>query len=94
MESVVVFSEKLKGALVSAAPVLLPSILNCTLVVLADTFVKTLIVPETVAPDAGDVIETDGGEEVWGGVALVEPTHPAQSGMMSMSRYNLVPAPF
>lgn len=58
----VVLSEKLTGALVIALPVLLPSTWNCTLVVSADTFVETVIVPETVAPDAGEVIEMVGSE--------------------------------
>ena len=61
LESAAVFSERLKGALVTAAPELLPSTLNCTLVVFAETFVVTLVVPETVAPEAGDVMETVGG---------------------------------
>jgi len=61
LESVAVFSEKLKGALVTAAPELLPSTLNCTLMVFADTLVATLMAPETVAPEAGDVMDTVGG---------------------------------
>jgi hypothetical protein len=61
LESAAVFSERLKGAAVTAAPELLPSTLNCTLVVFAETFVATLIVPATVAPGAGDVMETVGG---------------------------------
>src|SRR5579864_2997826 len=61
LESVAVFSERLKGAAVTAAPELLPSTLNCTLTVFAETFVVTVTVPETVAPEAGDVIETVGG---------------------------------
>ena len=56
-----VFSEKLNGALVNAAPNWRPSTLNCTLVVLDETFVEIVMVPETVAPDAGDVIEIVGG---------------------------------
>ena len=61
LESVAVFSERLKGALVTAAPELLPSTLNCTLVVFAETLVATLMAPETVAPEAGDVMDTVGG---------------------------------
>src|ERR1700722_10587767 len=61
LESAAVFSERLKGALVTAAPELLPSTLNCTLTVFAETFVATVMAPETVAPDAGDVMETVGG---------------------------------
>ena len=60
LERVVVLSEKLKGALVTAGPALLPSTLNCTLVVFAALAV-TVIVPETVAPEAGELIETLGG---------------------------------
>jgi hypothetical protein len=56
-----VFSEKLNGALVTAAPTLLPSTLNCTLVVFADTFVVIVMIPETVAPEIGEVMEMVGG---------------------------------
>ena len=45
----------------TAAPVLLPSTLNCTLVVFADTVVVTVTVPATVAPEAGAVMEIVGG---------------------------------
>jgi len=64
LESVVVFRERLNGALVTAAPALAPSTLNCTLVVLEETLVETATVPETVAPDVGEVIEMDGAEEL------------------------------
>lgn len=64
LESVSVFSERLKGVLVTAAPVLLPSTLNCTLVVLDETLVETVMVPETVAPESGDVIEIVGAVEL------------------------------
>jgi len=40
--------------------VLLPSTWNCTLVVLAETLVVTVTVPDTVAPEAGEVIEIVG----------------------------------
>src|SRR5579864_6878626 len=60
-ESVAVFSERLKGALVTAAPELFPSTLNCTLVVFAETLVATLMAPETVAPDPGGISHTFGG---------------------------------
>jgi hypothetical protein len=67
---------------VTAAPVLFPSTLNCTLVVLEETLVVTETAPETAAPEAGAVIEIVGGvdEEVFLGVfsALVRPTHPVQ----------------
>ena len=64
LESVVVLREKLKGALVTGAPELLPSNLNCTLVVLAETLVETVVVPETVAPESGEVIEIAGAAEL------------------------------
>ena len=64
LESVVVLREKLKGARVTAAPELLPSTLNCTLVVLEETLVETVVVPETVAPESGEVIEIVGGVEL------------------------------
>ena len=64
MESAVVFREKPNGALVTAAPELAPSTLNCTLVTLEETLVETATVPETVAPDVGAVIEMDGAEEL------------------------------
>jgi hypothetical protein len=62
--SVVEFSEKLNGAPVTAAPELLPSTLNCTLVVLGETLVVTVVVPEIVAPESGEVIEIVGAEEL------------------------------
>jgi hypothetical protein len=62
--SVVEISEKLNGAPVTAAPELLPSTLNCTLVVLEETLVETVVVPETVAPESGEVIEIVGAEEL------------------------------
>jgi hypothetical protein len=64
LESVVVFREKLKGGLVTGAPESLPSNLNCTLVVLAETLVETVVVPETVAPESGEVIEIAGSAEL------------------------------
>ena len=60
----VVFREKLKGTLVTAAPVLLPSTWNCTLVVLAETLVEMVMVPETVAPEAGEVMVMVGAADV------------------------------
>src|SRR3984893_15344622 len=71
---VVGLSAKLNGALVTAAPVLLPSTLNCTLVVFADTLVVTVTVPDTVAPEAGAVIEIVGGV---GGAVLFTVTESA-----------------
>jgi len=67
---------------VTAAPVLFPSTLNCTLVVLEETLVVTVTAPETAAPEAGAIIEIVGGvdEEVvlFTLSALVRPTHPVQ----------------
>jgi len=60
LESVVVFNDKLNGALLTAAPELFPSTLNCTLVVLEETLVKTAMVPDTVAPESGELIEIVG----------------------------------
>jgi hypothetical protein len=74
LESVFVFRDKLNGAAVSAAPELAPSTLNCTLVVLEETLVETATVPETVAPDAGEVIE------IVGGLLMVPPPEPPQGG--------------
>jgi hypothetical protein len=60
LESAVVSRERLNGALVTAAPVLLPSNMNCTPVVLGETLVVIGTIPETVAPWAGEVIEMAG----------------------------------
>ena len=64
LASVVVFRDKLNGALVTVAPELVPSTLNCTLVVLDETLVETVMVPETVAPDSGELIEIVGAVEL------------------------------
>src|SRR5207248_4390956 len=50
------------GAAVTSAPRLAPSSLNCTPTTptLSAAFALTLTLPDTVAPFAGDVIETDG----------------------------------
>jgi hypothetical protein len=60
-----VLIEKPNGAVVTAAPEFAPSTLNCTLVVLEETLVETATVPETVAPEAGEVIEMVGAEELF-----------------------------
>jgi hypothetical protein len=67
----VVFQETEYGALVSSAPKLMPSILNCTPTTptLSEALAVKLVVPETVAPAAGDVTLTVGGV-VSGGGAL------------------------
>ena len=68
--------------MVTAAPVLFPSTLNCTLVVLEETLVVTVTAPETAAPEAGAVIEIVSGvaEDLvpFTLSALVRPTHPVQ----------------
>lgn len=92
-EKVIVFNESLNGALVTAVPALLPSTLNCTLVVLADTLVETATVPETVAPDVGEVMATVGaveGLEGFGFLALVlvTPPHATQSSARTRIRHD------
>ena len=59
---VVVFHEILYGAVVSSAPRLAPSSLNCTPTTptLSEALAETVIVPATVPPAAGAVIETVG----------------------------------
>lgn len=68
--------------MVTGAPVLFPSTLNCTLAVLGETLVVTVTAPETAAPEAGAVMEIVGGvdEDVVAVFlsALVRPTHPVQ----------------
>ena len=74
LASVVVFSIWLNGAAVTAAPELVPSTLNCTLVVFDDTVAVTVTVPDTVAPDAGELIDIVGAAAlftVMGTAALV-----------------------
>ena len=58
------FQDKLYGAVVSAAPELTPSTWNCTLAIpTVDAAVAlTVTVPDTVAPPAGALIDTVGGE--------------------------------
>jgi hypothetical protein len=59
---VVVLSDCEYGEAVAAAPKLEPSAWNCTLAIptLDDAVAVTVIVPLSVAPEAGDVIETVG----------------------------------
>ena len=61
--AVVVFHERVYGAVVISAPRLAPSSLNCTPTTptLSLALAETVIVPETVAPADGAVRETDGG---------------------------------
>src|SRR6266853_2085438 len=64
-----VFQEIEYGALVSSAPRLAPSILNCTPTTptLSEALAVTLVVPEMVAPEPGDVTLTVGGVVSGGG---------------------------
>jgi hypothetical protein len=64
LESVVVFRDKVNGALVTAAPELIPSTLNWTLVALEEALVETVVVPDTVAPERGEIIEIVGAAEL------------------------------
>src|SRR5256885_8187178 len=57
---VVVFQGTEYGAAVTSAPALTPSSWSCTPATPAEVLVVTVIVPPTVAPDAGDVILTVG----------------------------------
>src|SRR5262245_20324418 len=59
----VVFQLTLYGAAVTAAPTFAPSTLNCTMrtPTLSDACAVTVVVPDTVAPPAGAVIEMAGG---------------------------------
>ncbi len=61
--AVVVFQETAKGAAVASAPRAAPSSLNCTPATptLSAALAVTAIVPETVAPLAGEVMLTVGG---------------------------------
>jgi len=60
---VVVFSDAEYGAVVSAPPISDPSTSNCTLAIptLDEALAVTVMVPDTLAPEAGDVIDTVGG---------------------------------
>src|SRR5205809_2699086 len=73
--AVVVIQERVYGAAVTSAPRFAPSSLNCTPTTptLSVALAETVIVPETVAPAAGAVIETVGGV-VSGGAAVVNVT--------------------
>ena len=78
LESAVVSSEKVNGALLKAPPKLPPSTSNWTLAVSEETLVTTLIVPETVAPELGDVMDTVGAAERPLICPLTRPPQPAQ----------------
>ena len=83
--AVVVAHEVAYGALVSGAPSAAPSRVNWTLVTptLSEALACTLIVPETVAPPAGAVTATVGGDVSLVTVALASfegaPMLPAAS---------------
>src|SRR5258708_5028019 len=82
---VVVFQETEYGAVVSSAPRLEPSSLNCTPTTptLSEALAVTLVVPETVAPEAGAVMLTEGGvvSGGGGGGALFTVTVTAETGL-------------
>ena len=60
--------------MVSSVPRLVPSRRNCTPLTptLSEALAEIVIVPEIVAPEAGDVMETEGAcESIGGGTAAV-----------------------
>jgi hypothetical protein len=67
--AIAVFQEAEYGAVVSSAPKLTPSILNCTPMTptLSEALAVRLVVPETVAPEAGVVMLTVGSVVSGGG---------------------------
>jgi len=89
LESVVVLSEKLKGVLVTAGPALAPSTLNRTLAVFVEAVAVTVIVPETVAPAAGEVMETVGGAG-GGGTGLALLTLMATAALVAICPVNVL----
>src|SRR6266513_3538495 len=68
------------GVLVASAPRLTLSILNCTPTTptLSEALAVKLIVPETVAPETGDVMLTAGGVVSGGGGAGTVPGNPVR----------------
>lgn len=82
MERLVVSRECVYGAAVTGCPRLPPSTRNWTLAtpILLEALAVTAIVADTVAPFAGEVMETVGATGFWGGgVALDFPlTIPEQ----------------
>src|SRR5450631_126421 len=78
LDSVAVFSEKLNGACVTAAPALALSTRNCTAVALVEAVATTLMVPDTVVPEAGEVTETVTGV-FWTLEPLLTVPQPEQS---------------
>jgi hypothetical protein len=81
LERVAVFSARVNGAPVSAAPSSAPSTLNCTFVVFAETVVATATEPEIVAPAAGEAMEMVGAEVFFtvNATAALVPVWPAES---------------
>jgi hypothetical protein len=77
--NVVVFNDCEYGAALTAAPRFVPSTWNCTLATptLSLAFAETVTVPVTVAPLAGEVIDTVGGIASPPVLGLFEPTTPA-----------------
>ena len=81
--------------MVTAAPELLPSTMNCTLVVFADTFVAMEMVPETVVPETGEMMETVGADFLAWGVSelAVTPAQPLQSSVSAKTKCKYETAP-
>jgi hypothetical protein len=81
----------LKGAVVSAEPESVPSTSNCTLATArlpeADAVAATAIVPLTVAPATGEVMDTVGGV-LPGGLVIEEGLEPPQPIMLKTSAPN------
>jgi hypothetical protein len=65
--SFVVSSVIVNGAVVTGAPEFAPSTWNWTLVVFAEALAVTETLPETVAPDDGEVMDTVGAVGGGGG---------------------------
>jgi hypothetical protein len=80
LAKVFVFKDCEYGATVLAAPTLAPSTWNCTLATatLSDAVAVTVMVPETLAPATGELIETVGGVVSDAGwlLELTSPEHP------------------
>src|SRR5438093_3152908 len=91
--AVVVFHETEYGAVVSSAPRLAPSSMNWTPTTptLSEALAVTLIVPETVVPDKGDVMLTVGGVVSGGGpLETVTVMGPDVDGLPAASRARAV----
>lgn len=90
----VVSSAIVKGALLIAAPEFAPSTWNCTRVVFDDALAVTDTLPDTVAPESGDVMDTVGAGGGGGAVLDPEPLRPLQpdDARASNARNQIAPA--